>query len=282
MKKLEQNGFSLVEIMIAGGLLCALAMGYMKFMDQQNRVDKGRRASIEVDALYLEIRGYLAKSGSCTKSFEDANLKDSPSITSIKKPNGNDKYIINKLYGNRLVKIKKMVIRSFDYDSEETTRGIGTFEVQFEKQGKIVGGKHIRKEISLDMLLDEDQYILECATVGNLTISLDLDDSENSEDNEDRNSSNNSTGNDSTTNSSSSSTESNESSTTNTNSNTDSKSSTTTQVKNYLTGGKVTEDNKKKLDAMINSNPELKQLQESIKSLQQTNSNMIKQINEMD
>jgi len=174
VKKLDDKGFSLLEVMITGGLLCALGFGYMKFMDRQARSEKGRRASAEADILNTEIRGYLGKPGSCTESFKGLSIPSINKAKSIKRPNGKDKYVIGSLYGNRLIKLTALNIRNFETDTDDGLMGTAELEVLYEKQGKIVGGKHVKRQINLDVLLDESDKVVECATIGNLTISLNL------------------------------------------------------------------------------------------------------------
>ncbi len=300
MKTLGEKGFSLLEVMITGGLLCALAFGYMKFMDRQARSERGRRASAEADILHGEIRAYLGKPGSCTNSFKEQKLTSGPSADAIKKPNGKDKYVVGEFYGNRLIKLGSIAITNFETDTEDGLMGTGTLVILYEKQGKIVGGKNLKREINIDILVDENKTILECATIGNLSVLLDLgsssDDSSSSADSsaEDSSSSSNSSSSassasgstsSSTTNSGSSANEGTssgtQSSTSSSNNGNEAKKDTPNVTANsmqkYLDGTMSKED-KAKVDAVFKSNKALQQLRDSVKAMQKQNSDLNKML----
>lgn len=169
MKK--NNGFSLLELMITLGLMSAASIGYMKLMSQQTKQNKTNVANQEAANLHSEIKSYLGKSGVCDKTFENLTLEDNLQLKEIKKTNGKAKFKIDQIYGNRAIKIKAIQFLDFEEEEGNPLKGSGQLAFTFEKMGKVYGGKRVVRKIELDLILDKSDKIISCAPLGLLNLS---------------------------------------------------------------------------------------------------------------
>jgi type II secretory pathway pseudopilin PulG len=88
-KSLGQEGMTLVEIMVATGLLGGLAVAGMTMFKTQNEAQKTVEANYEVVTVLSQIRGVLSDSTNCQNSFGSTSPTPQPpnggSVTTLKK-----------------------------------------------------------------------------------------------------------------------------------------------------------------------------------------------------
>ena len=70
MKLKNQSGFTLVEIMVAVGLLGGLAVAGMSLFKNQDKAQKNVEKNYEVTAITNEIRNVLSNPANCLASLQ--------------------------------------------------------------------------------------------------------------------------------------------------------------------------------------------------------------------
>lgn len=167
----KQHGFSLIELMIALGIMTAALMGYMKMMAHQTKQNRTNVAAQELSNYYREISAYIGKGQICEKTFIDKALVNNLKINSIKKRNGTDKYLVGAPYAGNVVKIKSMNLTEVEKEHDNIFKGSAQLTIHFEKMGKVYGVKEIRKTIELDFIVNEKNKIITCASLGSLSLN---------------------------------------------------------------------------------------------------------------
>jgi len=71
---MNKKGFSLVEIMVAAGMMSLLALGGMKLMKNQTKSSKTIAQGFEETAILNEIRTLLTDAKSCAETFSGLNM----------------------------------------------------------------------------------------------------------------------------------------------------------------------------------------------------------------
>lgn len=164
----SSGGFSLPEVMIAMGLLGAIALGVTKMMETSNKAAKNIENKDEITHMTREIADILANPNNCEETLRD-------------KASDNDVYFIkqvNKLTSEKVtvarfspvpattpntkVVVESMKVRNVSDNGSDGSQGIATLEINFRKpKGDQLGGKVIKKEISLNAsLCNRNQIIL--------------------------------------------------------------------------------------------------------------------------
>lgn len=85
----RQDGFSLMEVMVAGSLLAALSYAGIKLMTDQSRAQKSVESRAEITALLTDMRTILSKEQSCIATFQNRNINT---------PEGTVTYLISQEY----------------------------------------------------------------------------------------------------------------------------------------------------------------------------------------
>jgi prepilin-type N-terminal cleavage/methylation domain-containing protein len=177
MQVFKKSGFSLVEVMIALAIMGAAVVYFMKFQTEQFKGQKTMRNSVAIDTYMSEVRAYLGKPGVCTKSFSGIVLENGVELKAIKRNDGSDKYITGTKItdSNSILKSMSFTKKYIDMENSESLEKLRA-EVQlrflFErKDDNSYGAKQFSKTIELDLILDKDQKIANCAPLGKLSIS---------------------------------------------------------------------------------------------------------------
>ncbi|EQC47532.1 prepilin-type N-terminal cleavage/methylation domain-containing protein [Bacteriovorax sp. Seq25_V] len=175
MKKLNNKGFSLAEIVIAMGLMGVAALGYMKFQQNQMKGQKTIQNRAFIDDFTYEFKGYLSRPGICNKSFEDTSMTNGTTIDGIKRPDGVYKYKVGEKLPGSSYMISSLVLEDVYIDKTETQieiyRGEGSLKVTFEKLDKAsYGGNTLTKNIELDFTVNRLDKMQECAPIGKLVL----------------------------------------------------------------------------------------------------------------
>ena len=164
----KAHGFSLMEVIIAAGLMSGLAVAIVQMIESGNKGAKRVAQDIEVAALSADIVQALSDKRSCQRTLNGVNLttaaaanySSGASITSIQKFIGNSATTVriieeNKSYsvGNSRVTIPTGGIKIFKYDGANP--GSAKISVTFKRtQGAsntAVIGTDIVKEYSIYM-----------------------------------------------------------------------------------------------------------------------------------
>lgn len=150
------SGFSLVQVMIAVGLLGMIAVGVMQVSKQMQTTAVSGETSVEEIQLITHINTVLIDIDSCRETFRGLEL--GKPIDFIKRVKGSGEklevYKAGEKYGNRTLLLKEMILSG--------TEGDEFLELTMEriKQG-VSGAKEIKKRIPLKLVL-KDGKVTDC------------------------------------------------------------------------------------------------------------------------
>lgn len=166
----NKSGFSLLEMIIAMGLAVGLLVFYMKMQSEQAKVALTTKVNQEVETFFTDFKAVISRPGFCSKSFENTNFSDNAILTilNIKNPRGDIRYLVGELYGNKYVKLTGINLKNFKADDHEGLEGIATLELTLERLGKIYGAKTLTKSMELSVSRDQSKKILACGPLGSL------------------------------------------------------------------------------------------------------------------
>lgn len=182
MHKLTKKGFSIVEVMVAAGLLSIISYGLMSIVTGASKQQKGIVAKDGMRELTGEIRGVLSSVAACTQSFASTDLTiatgTSPSFTksSIKDAVGTNKYFVGGLYINKILKLGDLVVSKLELDAASSPQtGIAELNIIAEKVGDIEGSRTTHQTISLKMTFNTAGFpnrISECVSLSAASESI--------------------------------------------------------------------------------------------------------------
>ncbi len=178
MRKLNNNGFSMVQIMMAAGMMGLLSLGMMKLMENQKLSAKSVRSTAAVQSFYLEAKAYLARPGYCAKNFEGVTLKDGVEfeLEDILKANGQPIYKKGQIYETGLIRLDSISTRNFEKDTE--SKALMHLVFNLSKVGKSYGAKKYVRIVKLSLDLDKEGKVLNCSTFGSSASGFAFDGSE--------------------------------------------------------------------------------------------------------
>ncbi|WP_372654047.1 hypothetical protein [Halobacteriovorax sp.] len=166
MNNLNDNGFSMVQIMMAAGMMGILSLGMMKMMENQKLSVKSLESSAAAVNFYTEAKAYLGRPGYCSKNFEGIVLEegDAFELDNILKANGDILYEKGQIYESGIFRLESISTKSFEKDTE--TSGLMQLRFKLDKVGKSYGAKSFTKILKLSFSLDENGKVLSCSTLG--------------------------------------------------------------------------------------------------------------------
>ncbi len=153
-------GMSMVEIMVAAGLLGGVSLGVMRLMENSTKAAKTIEAKDEISMLTNQINDVLKNPNNCEATF--GSKKEGDSISMVYQVLGGTsvpKFSATTSAGPE-VQIESMNLKDVDDNGSNGSAAVATFEVVFKKPEKSTyGGKTIKKEISLNANLCKKNYI---------------------------------------------------------------------------------------------------------------------------
>jgi hypothetical protein len=153
-------GMSMVEIMVAAGLLGGVSLGVMRLMENSTKAAKTIEAKDEISMLTNQINDVLKNPNNCEATF--GSKKEGDSISMVYQVLGGTsvpKFSATTSAGPE-VQIESMNLKDVDDNGSNGSAAVATFEVVFKKPEKSTyGGKTIKKEISLNANLCKKDYI---------------------------------------------------------------------------------------------------------------------------
>jgi len=108
----NNKGFSLVQVMVAAGLMGGIALGVMQLSKQMQTTTVMGETSIEENQLYNHISTILLDSNSCEETFKGLTFGDSVEAIKRVKSDGNslEVYTVGGIYGNRALELEDMIL----------------------------------------------------------------------------------------------------------------------------------------------------------------------------
>lgn len=177
---LNQKGFSLVQVMVAAGLLGGIALIATQLTSNMNKGLKNAESTADVQNLIQQIQRTLANPDNCTPTFVGKNAKETPNAIKFIVDNSagasaeNFKTISHDpkvRYGQGQLRIKSYSLSeagdAVDVETLRTTNLLITFD-------KGAGGlsKETTKKISLKVEVDADNKITSCIATTNASDNI--------------------------------------------------------------------------------------------------------------
>lgn len=172
---MNRKGFSLLEVIIALGLMGVASIFMMKLRQSQNKSQKTTENSAFIYDTFSEIRAYLQKPGVCSISLDGKKIAKDLQIEVIKRHDGTEKYKVGQKLNGGSYKISKIW---FDAVSSTPTqgpdsdmRGEAKLNFEFEKTNQeSFGAAKIIKSMEIDFITNNTGDLKDCAALGALVI----------------------------------------------------------------------------------------------------------------
>src|SRR5690606_29641292 len=118
---INQKGFSLVEIMVAIGMLGALSLGVMKINELMTKTSRNMSQQLDAVQIASLVQPYLRNTSACQLSFRGRNLTTSQAVgaNGILDSNGATIIDIGQDYGQ--VSIENIIFRNVAAASTEVS-----------------------------------------------------------------------------------------------------------------------------------------------------------------
>jgi hypothetical protein len=173
MKKLIlQSGMSIVEVMVALGLMGAVSYGVMKVMDNSQKASRDLKSKDETIQLTNQLNLLFSSPQTCIATFKDRKAGDF--VTSIRQfqfvggqPVPVEVIPVGNVDPNKLT-VKSILVKDIDRNGSDGDKSIVDLEVTFEKpkNAKTIGGKELKRSMKLHANLCKIEAIFEIPANG--------------------------------------------------------------------------------------------------------------------
>ncbi|MFG1493677.1 prepilin-type N-terminal cleavage/methylation domain-containing protein [Halobacteriovorax sp. ZH4_bin.1] len=175
MHKFTKNnsGFTLLEIVMAAGLLAIIALGFARFMKTQMKSTKTAINQTELNNYANAIKAYMGKPGICKRSLGKlGKLENDLILDEIVRPDGKAKYTIgDKVNGTNFV-LSSMYITNFyvnKVEGQDFHRAELKLNLELSRMNdNAYGGKTIIKRFEVDLFVNDSNRVEDCGVLGGL------------------------------------------------------------------------------------------------------------------
>jgi Tfp pilus assembly protein PilV len=169
MKFLNTKGMSIVQVMVAAGLMGALAIGLMKLSQKNMKSSKAYETKNDITAIIGEIRGMLSSPDACKESFVPGGTasidatNSGDTVTSIKNSSGNAKFQEGTRYGSVILN-NILITDQQDSDVTVNSNDVGEtyLKVTFDRGSQTFGNRMLTRNIKLWVKVNPSNLITEC------------------------------------------------------------------------------------------------------------------------
>jgi prepilin-type N-terminal cleavage/methylation domain-containing protein len=177
---LLQKGFTLVEVMVAVGLLSIISYGLMSIITNATKQQKSIVAKDAMRELSGEIRGVLSNPLACTRTFATKTITlpagATPKFSTdvIKDSSNNDKFVKGLKYQNDLLQITGFEVSDLVLDAASIpVTGVVKLNIIADKTGDIQGSRSTHQFISLKVTFNgATSDILDCVALSAASESI--------------------------------------------------------------------------------------------------------------
>jgi len=164
----NSKGFSLIEIMVAVGLVGIVSMAIMQMLENMNKSVKHTETKMDLDVKQKNIEALLINESSCTKTFTSpsvsllgiGSVKILPNNFSFKSAAGSALYSVGATVTGSRIKLNNVKLKNIDVN---TTNLGGMMEVQIEYGERKVGStKTFLSKSMVEVEVDASLKILKC------------------------------------------------------------------------------------------------------------------------
>lgn len=172
----NDKGFSLIEILIAIGLLCGLSVWMMQIFAQQTKNEKSTATNMDIDSIGNEIRNVLADGLSCEKTFNGLLPSTPKAATEIYKVLADGTAQKRYAVGEKKTGNTGVVISSMDLVTDDTyfvpagkSTGETVLHITYDR-GKMIHGAQLKDfKIPLAISVDSAGKIDSCHAMASTT-----------------------------------------------------------------------------------------------------------------
>jgi type II secretory pathway pseudopilin PulG len=143
----SQKGFSIVQVLIAAGMMGGLALVLTKLSENQMQVQKGATEATEINEITSRLQRYFLDSDACKNSLAGKTINNNSKINlSELKDRYNKSFIYSTSGKNQIT--PNLLVKKIEANRADNVIKV---EVTFEKVSKKgFGGKEIKKSFDLD------------------------------------------------------------------------------------------------------------------------------------
>ncbi|WP_419172735.1 type II secretion system protein [Halobacteriovorax sp.] len=173
----NENGFTLMEIVIAAGLLGFLALAFMKYQQNQIKSTKTNINKTELNNYFQGMKAYMGKPGTCKRTLEKlGRLENRLIVEKILRPDGEAKYSLEEKVAGTNYILSSMYISDLfvnKIEDRELHRGEAVLNVELTRiNNASYGAKKLNKSFEIDMYVDNEDKISDCGVLGGLYLPL--------------------------------------------------------------------------------------------------------------
>lgn len=157
MKRVRCKGFSLIEVIIALGVMSAGAFFMMKMNEDNQKALNNMAMTQGITVKVAEISKRLTQQKVCENNFGGLNIGDT--LTNLNDSEGHAFMTVGDTYGQNASQFR---ISSISLESGSST----SFKLilTFEKLGSFIGLKNVRRELSIPATVEGSGEIEACRT----------------------------------------------------------------------------------------------------------------------
>ncbi|MCH2535432.1 MAG: Hint domain-containing protein [Bdellovibrionales bacterium] len=143
--KFNQKGFSLVQVLIASGLVAVVSLGVAQLMVDSARIAKANKNNIDQTMVYSSITKTISKEGACKTALAGNVFKDNPKLdqpVTLTMPDGTV-YKSGQKIDNTDLKIKKLYLKKFSGPQPGPSTGTQIYLTELYTQLEATGANII-------------------------------------------------------------------------------------------------------------------------------------------
>lgn len=165
-QRMDNKGFSILQVLIAVGLAGALSVYLMKLNSEQLKVSETAKTNHIYQTFTEEIKSVLSKTSVCFNSFKEIDYDgETGELERIVGKNKKVYFRAGRVIEKRIL-IKSMKLGKFLADDpDEVSVGAADLIIELERVKNIYGGKKLIKKIPMNLLVDDEFKILNCGTL---------------------------------------------------------------------------------------------------------------------
>ncbi len=162
----NNKGFSLVEVLIASGILGAMGLYLASFSKQAITMEKKSETSFEINSISSLITQSLLNKDSCLYTLGDGSvITNGKKISVIKNRKGDDIFNTSTKYGNNSVSINDIEVVDVNASGAPGENKYGEIKLQvtFLRTSKLIqGSKTTRRSFPVSVELDASNKLVSC------------------------------------------------------------------------------------------------------------------------
>jgi len=190
-KRKQKNGFSIVEVMVASGLMAIMSVGIITMLGNANKSQRSLQAKDLQREIIAEVVSHLSNKQACLGTFTNSVTRPArrgafgrmiPASTittgldptagplnvgTIKNDTGADKYAAATNHPSGLLRYQKFTLQDWAPDSVGSLQGTAKLAVTLAKLGDVSGPKDLAPiNIGLRIKLNASNQIVDCFSMG--------------------------------------------------------------------------------------------------------------------